>query len=119
MRNAFSTCCAEAPPPTSRKFAGTAAGQLDDVHRRHRQTGAVDHAGDVAVELDVVQAEFAGFDLQRLFFVQIAQFLDVLVAVQRVVVEVHLRIERVDLVVAGNEERIDLGKRGVGVFEGA
>ena len=32
-----------------------AAVQLDDVHRRHRQAGAVDHAADVAVELDVVE----------------------------------------------------------------
>src|SRR4051812_49307518 len=29
--------------------------QLDDVHRRHREAGAVDHAADVAVEANVVQ----------------------------------------------------------------
>jgi hypothetical protein len=28
-----------------------AAVQLDDVHGRHRQAGAVDHAADVAVQL--------------------------------------------------------------------
>ncbi len=28
--------------------------KFDDVHRRHGQTGAVDHAPDVAVESDVV-----------------------------------------------------------------
>jgi hypothetical protein len=32
-----------------------AAVQLDDVHGRHRQARAVDHAADVAVELDVVE----------------------------------------------------------------
>ena len=32
-----------------------AAVQLDDVHRRHREAGAVDHAADIAVELDVVE----------------------------------------------------------------
>ena len=36
-----------------------AAVELDDVHGRHRQAGAVDHAADVAVELDVVEAELA------------------------------------------------------------
>jgi hypothetical protein len=40
-----------APPPTSRKLAGLAAVELDDVHGRHGQAGAVDHAADIAVEL--------------------------------------------------------------------
>ena len=33
-----------------------AAGPLDEVHRRHRQAGAVDHAADRAVELDEGEA---------------------------------------------------------------
>ena len=36
-----------------------AAEMLDDVHRRHRQARAVDEAGDAAVELDVIEIEFA------------------------------------------------------------
>jgi hypothetical protein len=56
--------------------------ELDDVHCRHGESRAIDHAGDIAVELDVVQTELARFDLERFFFVQIAKFLDVLVAVQ-------------------------------------
>ena len=40
--------------PMSRKLAGLAARELDRVHRRHREAGAVDDAADVAVELDVV-----------------------------------------------------------------
>ena len=40
-----------------------AAVELDDVHRRHREAGAVDHAADVAVERDVVQVVFRRFDL--------------------------------------------------------
>src|SRR5580704_3115146 len=38
---------------------------LNDVHGGHRQAGAVDHAADVAVELDVVQAVLAGLDFKR------------------------------------------------------
>src|SRR5207247_401378 len=49
----------------------TAARKLDDVHRAHRQTGAIHHASDIALELDVVQAELAGFDFHRVFFVEI------------------------------------------------
>ena len=37
------------------EVCGLAAGVLDDVHRRHGEAGAVDHAGDGAVELDVVE----------------------------------------------------------------
>jgi serine/threonine protein kinase len=36
---------------------GLAARDLDDVHRRHREAGAVHHAADGAVEADVVQRE--------------------------------------------------------------
>ena len=45
-----------------------AARQLDDVHRRHRQAGAVDHAADVAVEADVVERELRRLDLERVLF---------------------------------------------------
>ena len=38
---------------------GLAAVQLDDVHRRHREAGAVDQAADVAVERDVVEVVLA------------------------------------------------------------
>ena len=43
-----------APPPTSRKFAGSAAIKLDDVHRRHGKTGAIHHAADRAGERDII-----------------------------------------------------------------
>ena len=56
---AFVTCSCVAPPPTSRKFAGAAAVVLDDVHRRHREAGAVDEAADVAVERHVGEARRA------------------------------------------------------------
>ena len=113
MRKAFLICSALAPPPTSRKLAGTAAGVLDDVHGGHGEARAVHHAGDGAVQLDVVQAELRGFHFQRVFFVQVAQFEQILVAEQRVVVEIDLGVERVNLAVLGEDERIDFGERGV------
>src|SRR5262245_38343959 len=90
-----------------------APGQLDDVHRRHRQPGAVDHAGDIAVELDVVEVVFGGFDLERRFFVEVAQLSVFFVAVERVVVEIDLRVQRVKLAVFGQQEGVDLEERGV------
>ena len=52
-----------------------AARQLDDVHRRHRQAGAVDHAADVAVEPDVVERELRRLDLERILLADVAQIL--------------------------------------------
>src|SRR5205807_3936691 len=45
------------PAADIQKICRFAAGKLDDVHRGHRQPGAVHHAGDIAVELDVVEIE--------------------------------------------------------------
>ena len=56
--------------------------------------GAVHHAAHVAVELDVVQAVLRGFDFERIFFGDVAQFAQVRVPEHGVVVEIHLGIER-------------------------
>ncbi len=76
------TFSAVAPPPTSKKLAGSAAEQFDGVHGGHGQARAVDQAADVAVQADVGQVELAGFDFGRVFFVQVAEGDDVGVAVQ-------------------------------------
>src|SRR6185436_19836640 len=57
------------------KIRRTAARELHDIHGRHRESSAVHQAGDVAVELDVGQAETRGFHFQGVFLVQIAQLL--------------------------------------------
>ena len=116
--NAAVTRSLVAPPPTSRKLAGAAAIELDDVHRRHGEAGAVHHAADLAVELDVVEVVLGGLELGRILLVLVAQLLDVLVAEQRVVVEVHLGIERDDVARAGDDQRIDLDQRAVELGEG-
>ena len=100
MRKAFVTCSCVGAAADVEEVGRLAAVELDDVHRRHRQAGAVDQAADVAVELDVVEAELAGLDLERVFLVEVAQLDDVLVAEQRVVVEVHLGVEREHVAVA-------------------
>ena len=58
-----------------------------------------------------------GFQLGRILLVLVAQFLDVLVAEQRVVVEVHLGVERDDVAGAGDHQRVDLDQRGVEIGE--
>jgi len=65
---------------------------LNDVHRGHGQTRAVDQAGDVALELDVIQVEFARLNFQRRFLGQVAHRLEVRMAVQRIVIEANLGV---------------------------
>ena len=94
-----------------------AAVVLDQVHRAHRQPGAVDQAGDVAVQADVAQAALAGPQLGRVFFGRVEQGGDVGVAEQGVVVEVELAVERQHVAAGRDDQRVDLGERGVGVDE--
>lgn len=65
ISKAVLTCSTFAPPPTSRKLAGSPLEivfqecvpiELDDIHRGHRQARAVDHAADVSIQGYVVQA---------------------------------------------------------------
>jgi hypothetical protein len=90
---------------------------LDDVHRRHREAGAIDEAGDAAVELDVIQAELARFDFERRFLGEVAHLLNVLVAIERVVIEADLGVHGAKRFLAvradHDAERIDLDHRGV------
>src|SRR3546814_2741534 len=60
---------------------------------RSRKAGAIDHAADVAVELDVGEVIFRRFDFGRIFFGQVAQLGKVLVAEHRIAVERHLGVE--------------------------
>ena len=81
--------------------------------------GAVDHAADIAVELDVVELVLAGFELDRVLLVLVAQRLDFGVAEQRVVVERHLGVERQQVAGPGHDQRVDLDQRRVEFGKGA
>jgi hypothetical protein len=98
---------------------GLAAGELDGVHGRHGEAGAVDETADVAIEFDeVADALLGGFDLGRILLVFIAQGLDVLVAEEGVVVDVHLGVEGEDAAVLRDDERVDLCERRIAGDEG-
>src|SRR5574343_1516019 len=89
------------------------AEQLDGVHGGHGQTGTVDQTADVAVEGDVGQVELRGFDFIRIFFIQIAESDDFFLTVQGVRVKVELGIQRLDVAVAFEDQRIDFSQRGI------
>ena len=94
-----------------------ASGELDDVHRRHREPGAVHHAADRAVQADVVQAVPGGLDLQRILFGRVAQLGMDGVPEVRAVVQGHLGVEGQHGAVARHYERVDLDERRVQVVE--
>jgi hypothetical protein len=75
-----------------------AAVQLDQVHGRHREAGAVDHAGDVAIERDVVEVVLAGHCSIVLLAGSRSAAVSP-VAEQGVVVDVDLGIQRQQLAV--------------------
>ena len=80
-----------------------APGQLHEVHGGHGQAGAVHHAADGAVELDVADARRAGRDLGRLLLGQVAHDLDVGMAGERRVVDHHLGVEGEETAVPGHD----------------
>src|SRR3546814_7088747 len=77
-----------------------------------------DWSSDVcSSDLHVVQLVLAGLQLGRILFVLVAQLGDVGVPEQRVVVEVHLGVERHDVAGTGHHQRVDLHQRGVELDE--
>jgi hypothetical protein len=100
-------------PADIKEVRRIAAGKLDDIHGGHCQSGAIHHAGDVSVELDVVKSILRSFDLERIFFGGVAQVADVWMPEKSVVVEVDLGVECEYAAIFGGDQRIDFDERGV------
>ncbi len=95
--------------------AGIPPAYIDDVHRCHCQPRAVHHAAHAAIELDVVQAVLRSFHLQRIFLRDIAQFANIGMAEERVVIKRQLGVEREESAIGCRNERIDFQQRRVGI----
>ena len=91
-----------------------AAGPLDEVHRRHRQAGAVDHAADRAVELDEGQAGLARLAVGGILLVGVAQRLELGVAGECRVVERDLGVEADQSLDLGVPTRLARGRSPAG-----
>ena len=61
----------------------------------------------------------AGLDLERVLLVEVAQLDQLRVAEERVVVEVHLGVEREQLARLGDDQRVDLEQARVELDERA
>src|SRR6202041_1748621 len=106
------------PAANIEEVRGHAAGVFDDIHRRHCEPGAVDHAAHTAIELDVVQAVFRSLNLERIFFRDVAQFADIGMAEERIVIESQLGIECEKATVCGGDEGIYFEERCICVKKG-
>src|SRR5690606_23021381 len=91
-----------------------AAKQLDGVHGCHGQARTIDQAANIAVELNVCQVELAGFYFSGILFVQVTVGDDIGVTIQRVGIEIELRIKRDDVALAVAIQGVDFYQRGIG-----
>ena len=87
--------------------------ELDDVHGRHGEAGAIDHAADRAFERDIVEIVLGGLDLLGVLLAFVAQGDNIGMAVEGVVVEGNLGVEHAQLAVRHDDQRIDLQHRHV------
>src|SRR6185437_4582498 len=85
-----------------------AAVQLDQIHGRHREARAVDHACDVTVQRDVVELVLAGAALHRIFLGRIAKLCQIRMPEYCVGIDVDFGVERNKLAGFGHDERIHL-----------
>lgn len=115
-RKAFATRSGDAPADVQ-EVRGLAAGVLDQVHRCHRQPGAVHDAPDLTVQADVAETVLGGLHLPRILLRVVTELVDRRATEQGVVVEGHLGVERQDVPGLGYYQRVDLHHRGVQVAE--
>ena len=93
IRIAAATLSARAPPPMSRKLAGSPPARLTRSIVVIARPGTVDHAADRAVELDEGQPGLARLAVGWVLLVGVAQLLEPGMAGQRGVVEGDLGVE--------------------------
>ena len=118
MRNAFEHLVLVGAAADVEEVGGLAAVVLDQVHRAHRQPRAVDQAGDVAVEADVAQARScaarssAGSSSATSSMAAMSGWRN-----RALSSKLSLQSSARTSPVVGDDQRVDLGERGVLVEE--
>ena len=113
----MATFSSVAPPPTSRKLAGAAPAAFRDVQRRHRQARSVNQAADAPVQAHVGDVVVRCPRFQLVFLGAVAQFAQVGMAEQGVVLNVHLGVKGDHAAVAGYDQWVHLHQRAIVVGE--
>ena len=81
---------------------------VDHVQGRHGQAGAVDHAADVAIQLDEGQAFFPGGNFIRILLFHVAEFDPFRLTEEGVVIQIDFAVEHHHIAGFGEYKRIDL-----------
>jgi hypothetical protein len=101
------------PTANIQKVRRHAARIFNDVHSGHRQAGAIHHAADIAIKLDVVERVLRGLDFQRIFFRNVPQLPQIRMPEEGVVIEVDLCVQRKQPPVGCRDKGIDFKERSV------
>ena len=115
--SASTTPCASPPPPRSQKLAGRPPANVTTSTVDIVSPAPFPHTPDLAVELDVGDVLRAGERLERVGGVLVAHLGDLGMAVERVVVDRELRVERLDDALGRHDQRVDLAQHGVEAHE--
>ena len=92
------------------KVCRLTAVQLDQIHGRHGKTRAVHHAGNIAVEGNVVEVMLRSFAFRLVFLRLVTQFRDFLLPEQGAAIDVDFAVKRDDVARLGRNQRIDFNQ---------
>ena len=91
--------------------------ELDDIHGRHREAGAVHHAGDIAVQRDVIEAMGARLALVAVFLRFIPPGRQTPLAEQRAVLDIDLGVQGDQAAAGIDDQRIDFHQARIAFVE--
>ncbi len=113
MRKASVTWSLLAPPPTSRKLAGSPPWYLMMSMVLMARPAPLTRQPMLPVEADEAEPRFGGPQLGGVFLGFVAQLFDIGMAKEGVVVERHLGVERLNFALGCDHERIDLREAAI------
>ena len=81
---------------------------MNHVEGRHGQARSIDHTADISIQAHVGKVDFVRGPLPSIFLVGIAEFSNLRVPVECVVVEIYLAVESDKPTILGHHQRVDL-----------
>ena len=101
------------------EVCGLGAELGDDIERRHGEPGAVNHAANRAIQADIAEVVFAGASLHGVFLVGVAEFGEVFLAEEGVVVDGDFGVHGDEGAVGSQGEGVDFEEGEVALDDGA
>mmetsp|Transcript_24764 Transcript_24764/g.53959 ORF Transcript_24764/g.53959 Transcript_24764/m.53959 type:complete len:310 (+) Transcript_24764:74-1003(+) len=99
------------------EVGGASTQNAQEVHGGHGKPSAVHHARHVAVQFDVVEIILLGLYFNGILLAHISLFMDLLLPVGRVVIEIHLGVTDQDAAIGQRGQGVDLQHGAVALDE--